>query len=300
MPTHGLLSAHPRGLALPSSLGRTGELPGVMACGDTSEAALDAATDSCSLSPRLSTMSSSLRHAVCSGKEFAMRRELCCSMATVAVALVSACVTTHQGTPVKPKGQEFLISCTENDTIEAERFLAVACTIENKSDDWVELAVSSFDFVPAAKAVRVSTPEEVSMFVDAYRFQKAKEDANTSAFLAGIAAVGAVAMSSPNSTTAAAGTGMVAGAAAAAAAQRDAAAVSAAQHGNLGYGTEHLLSGPFKVPPRMFTRKQILVEAPRKLVESSAFPDTIRVCLTLPTTDCIKVPYKNRWRSTLH
>jgi hypothetical protein len=210
--------------------------------------------------------------------------------ALVIAILAPACVTTHQGSVVQLKQQSVKLSCAENNAIDAEFFIAVSCTIENASTSWIDFKAESLRLRPNVTGISLSTPEEVAAFVEAYGFQKAKDDANAGLFLAGLAAVGAGMQSSPNATVSAAGAGMVAAGVAGAGGVPASSALATAQHGRLtGYGPEHLLAGQFKVPPKMFTRKQLLLQVSKDIQGMRIFPAKLEICYSLPTTDCVRV-----------
>lgn len=189
---------------------------------------------------------------------------------------VSSCVTTHLGDPVVDKNQQYLLSCAKNFSVRSQHFLVVTCTVENKSDQWLDVKFSSFDL--QGSGANLSTPEEIAAFQESYRLQAEQDDQNAALLLSGLIITGATLSAGSHNS------GIRDSTAIAALGGAAAVSVTAPKSRSI-YSSEHLLGDTLKVPPGMFTRRDLVVEVGKAGPQS----DQALVCTSEPEKDCLNV-----------
>jgi len=210
------------------------------------------------------------------------------SLLSVAViaAMTSACVTTHTGDVVEGEGGRLAMSCDRRNDVDATYFRAYTCTLENKGATWLDVSVRDLQLLPAGGQAKLSTPNDILAFEDAYKHERAARKHNTDMAL-GVLALGgaALALGSGNETTAGAGALTAVSAVSVGAGIEAVDDYRKVQHGEATYSNEHLLAKTIRVPPGSYTRRTFLVEA-----SDENAPTGFKVCLSSPSTDCYDLP----------
>ena len=193
---------------------------------------------------------------------------LCCT--AVLSILTTSCATSHYGAG-KQSANNMTVSCKDDSLPGAVSFRAVYCSLENTSDNWVTVTVSDLSLVSEAKDIKLSTAEETVDFQTAYAYGQANSDWNTNVALSLVLLGGTVLAGAANNDTIA---GLGAGAAIGAAAYGAVRDVSQA-YGKVQYPSTHLLSGPIRIPPKMFVRRYALVQ---QAAQSKSLIKAVRIC----------------------
>ena len=192
------------------------------------------------------------------------------------------CITTHHGYPTSSTDKGLLVSCGLDSHLSYKHYQMLNCTFENAEPSWKVVEVASVEIHSQETSLKVSAPMEIKDYLAAYRFERRKSDYNTNLVLAGLVVAGAVASRSTSSYVRAAGHVSALGAGSTLIGGGLYKAHAAAQYS---YGDEHILGGEFRIPAKMFVRKNILVER----FSTGHDATQAKVCLARPSSECFKI-----------
>jgi hypothetical protein len=159
----------------------------------------------------------------------------------------------------------------------------LSCTFENTSEDhWVNVHVREATVRGNKVKATVLSAADVNAFTSALIYKKKKDQHNTAMALNLVAVGGLVVAGSKNTSSVAKTVGLLASTTALTAAEI-AALTSQRNHGQ--FAQEHMYGGMTRIPPGLFVRKGIVVEAPKAEWQ----PNSIEVCFKSPAVECVSL-----------
>lgn len=200
------------------------------------------------------------------------------------VGLLCGCVSTHVGVPAEVPASDLVVSCAPDPRVDIATVILLDCVFENRGPAWISVEASKLE--PSAGAT-LSSPEDIAAVAEATAARESKDQWNRQVALGGVALGGLVLAVAGGGRASGAGLGIASGALAADAAYETSSRHDNAQHGPLGYGREHALSGPFRLPPQSFVRRAVLLEVEPAWTSR---PDRkLGICVEQPHQACFDV-----------
>ena len=193
----------------------------------------------------------------------------------------SSCVTTHYRTPDVAHEGKMKVSCSDPERL-TDQFLAVSCTFENTSQDWMDLESSGVNLANE-KRIEPLTADQTRSFLKSYEFQTKQNETNTNLLLSSLVVVGAVATLSGNSSVSGVGAGVAGGALATAVGRDVRKTIHDAQYPE--YGEDHILGAKVNLPPNLYVRRSAIFQV--KNGEEAI--NEIEICFKAPKVECLVV-----------